>query len=140
MPLLRFDLVAGRTDGELKSLLDAAHRRSVRRARARPLPDRARAPRLTHTGLGIPRTDKVVFLQVTSRKRKKKQKEDFNRLICKELEKECGISPSDLVVSFVENGDEGLVVRARTRTIPHWRSVAVSCTATWAGGAAANRA
>lgn len=58
------------------------------------------------TGLGIPRTDKVVFLQVTSRKRKKKQKEDFYRLICKELEKECGISPFDVVVSFVENGDE----------------------------------
>jgi hypothetical protein len=29
MPLLRFDLVAGRTDGELKSLLDAAHRAIV---------------------------------------------------------------------------------------------------------------
>jgi hypothetical protein len=58
------------------------------------------------TGLGIPRTDKVVFLQVTSRKRKKKQKEDFYRLICKELEKECGISPFDVVVSFVKNGDE----------------------------------
>ena len=58
------------------------------------------------TGLGIPRTDKVVFLQVTSRKRKKKQKEDFYLLICKELEKECGISPFDVVVSFVENGDE----------------------------------
>ena len=113
MPLLRFNLVAGRTDGELKSLLDAAHRAIVE---AFGVPERDRyqivhehrASRMIieDTGLGIPRTDKVVFLQVTSRKRKKKQKEDFYRLLCKELEKECGISPSDVVVSFVENGDE----------------------------------
>ena len=113
MPLLRFDLVAGRTDGELKSLLAAAHRAIVE-AFGMPERDRYqivhehRASRMIieDTGLGIPRTDKVVFLQVTSRKRKKKQKEDFYRLLCKELEKECGISPSDVVVSFVENGDE----------------------------------
>ena len=113
MPLLRFDLVAGRTDGELKSLLDAAHRAIVE---AFGVPERDRyqivhehrASRMIieDTGLGIPRTDKVVFLQVTTRKRKKKQKEDFYRLLCKELEKECGISPSDVVVSFVEDGDE----------------------------------
>ena len=113
MPLLRFDLVAGRTDGELKSLLDAAHRAIVE---AFGVPERDRyqivhehrASRMIieDTGLGIPRTDKVVFLQVTSRKRKQKQKEDFYHLLCKELEKECGISPSDVVVSFVENGDE----------------------------------
>jgi Tautomerase enzyme len=113
MPLLRFNLVAGRTDGELKSLLDAAHRAIVE---AFGVPERDRyqivhehrASRMIieDTGLGIPRTDKVVFLQVTTRKRKKKHKEDFYRLLCKELEKECGISPSDVVVSFVENGDE----------------------------------
>jgi len=112
MPLLRFDLIAGRTDGELKDLLDAPsrHRRGVRRARARPLSNRARASRLTHCRRGyradIPHTDKIVLLQVTSRKRKKKQKEDFYRLLCEELEKACGISSSDVVVSFVENGDE----------------------------------
>jgi Tautomerase enzyme len=113
MPLLRFDLVAGRTDGELKSLLDAAHRAIVE---AFGVPERDRyqivhehrASRMIieDTGLGIPRTDKVVFLQVTSRKRKKKRKEDFYRLLCKELEKECGINPSDVVVSFLENDDE----------------------------------
>ena len=58
------------------------------------------------TGLSIPRTDKVVFLQVTSRPRKRKQKEAFYRLLCEELEKACDIAPSDVVVSIVENGDE----------------------------------
>src|SRR4026209_187595 len=113
MPLLRFALIAGRSDGELRVLLDAAHRAIVE-AFGVPERDRYQIVHEHHashmiiedTGLGIPRTDKVVFLQVTSRKRKKKQKEDFYRLLCKELEKECGISPSDVVVSLVENGDE----------------------------------
>jgi phenylpyruvate tautomerase PptA (4-oxalocrotonate tautomerase family) len=113
MPLLRFDLIAGRTDGELKELLDAAHRAIVE-AFGVPKRDRYqivhehRASRMIieDTGLGIPRTAKVVFLQVTSRKRKKKQKEEFYRLLCEELETSCGISPSNVVVSFVENGDE----------------------------------
>ena len=113
MPLLRFDLIAGRSDGELRVLLDAAHRAIVE-AFGVPERDRYQIVHEHHashmiiedTGLGIPRTDKVVFLQVTSRKRKKKQKEDFYGLLCEELEKACGISSSDVVVSFVENGDE----------------------------------
>ena len=113
MPLLRFDLIAGRTDGELRNLLDAAHR-AILEAFGVPERDRYqivhehRASRMIieDTGLDIPRTEKVVFLQVTSRKREKKQKEDFYRLLCEEVDKSCGISPSDVVVSFVENGDE----------------------------------
>ena len=58
------------------------------------------------TGLGIPRTDKVVFLQVTSRPRKREQKEAFYRLLCEELQSACGIAPSDIVVSIVENTDD----------------------------------
>ncbi len=113
MPLLRFDLIQGRTDAELRALLDAAHRAMLA---AFKVPERDRyqivsehAPSrliVEDTGLGITRTEKVVFLQVTSRKRKKRQKQDFYRLLCAELEASCGISPSDVVVSFVENRDE----------------------------------
>ena len=75
------DLIAGRTDGELRHLLDAAHRAIVE-AFGVPKRDRYqivhehRASRMIieDTGLDIPRTEKVVFLQVTSRKREKKQK------------------------------------------------------------------
>ena len=94
MPLLRFDLIAGRTDGELKDLLDAAHRAIVE---AFGVPERDRyqivhehrASRIVveDTGPDIPHTDKIVLLQVTSRKRKKKQKEDFYRLLCGSLRK-----------------------------------------------------
>jgi phenylpyruvate tautomerase PptA (4-oxalocrotonate tautomerase family) len=113
MPLLRFDLIEGRTDEEMKTLLDAAHHAVLA---AFKVPERDRyqivhehpASRMIieDTSLGIPRTDKVVFLQVTSRPRKKKQKEAFYKLLCEELERSCGIAPSDVVVSIVENSDE----------------------------------
>jgi hypothetical protein len=113
MPLLRFDLIEGRSEAELKTLLDAAHRAMLE---AFGVPERDRYQIVTQhprsemviedTGLGIERSDKIVVLQVTTRKRKKKQKEAFYRLLCEELEKSCGIAPSDVMVALVENGDE----------------------------------
>ena len=113
MPLLRFDLIQGRTDEEIKTLLDAAHR-AMLAAFAVPKRDRYQivsehAPSrmiVEDTGLDIPRTEKVIVLQVISRKRKKKQKEAFYRLLCEELAKSCAIASSDVMVTFVENDDE----------------------------------
>jgi phenylpyruvate tautomerase PptA (4-oxalocrotonate tautomerase family) len=113
MPLLRIDLIEGRTDAELKTLLDAAHRAMLA---AFNVPDRDRY-QIVHehkpsrmiiedTGLGIPRTSKVVFVQVTSRPRGREAKENFYKLLAEELEEGCGIAPSDIVVSIVENTDE----------------------------------
>jgi hypothetical protein len=58
------------------------------------------------TGLGLKRSDKLVVVQVTSRKRKKKQREAFYRLLCEELERECSIGPADVMITIVENDDE----------------------------------
>jgi len=113
MPLLRFDLIEGRTDDELKTLLDAAHRAMLE---AFKVPERDRY-QIVHehkpgqmiiedTGLDIPRTDKVVVVSVTSRPRTRGQKEDFYRLLCEELRRACGIAPSDVMVSIVENVDD----------------------------------
>jgi len=110
MPLLRFDLIEGRTDAELKTLLDAAHRAMLKvleRDRYQIVQEHKRSNMIVEdTGLGIERSDKVVFLQVTSRLRKKKEKVAFYMLLCEELEQACGIAPSDVVVSIVENSDE----------------------------------
>ena len=57
------------------------------------------------TGLGIPRTKKVVVLQVTSRPREQAMKETFYRLLCEKLEARCGIAPSDVMVDIVVNAD-----------------------------------
>ncbi len=113
MPLIRIDLIEGRSEAELATLLHAAHR-AVLAAFNVPIRDRYQIVQehpashmiVEDTGLGIPRSDKLVVVQVTSRKRKKKQKEAFYRLLCEGLKRECGIPPSDVVVTIVENSDE----------------------------------
>jgi phenylpyruvate tautomerase PptA (4-oxalocrotonate tautomerase family) len=112
MPFLRFDLVKGRTDAEIATLLDAAHRAMLR---AFKVPERDRYQvvqehdasrvRIEDTGLGIDRTDKVVVVHVTTRPRGAEAKQNFYRFLCEELKKSCGIEPSDVMVSVVENTD-----------------------------------
>ncbi len=112
MPLLRFDLVEGRTDAELKTLLDAAHEAMLESLKV-PVRDRYqivhehKASRMViqDTGLDIPRTDKIVMLQVTSRPRSEEMKTAFYRLLTEKLEAKCGIKPNDVMVNFVINSD-----------------------------------
>ena len=113
MPLLRIDIFEGRTKEELTSLLDAMHD-VVLQAFKVPAGDRYQIvhEHPTHhmiiedTGLGIPRTKDVVFLQMTTRPRGREAKEKFYALLTKTLEERCGIAPSDVVVSLIENTDE----------------------------------
>ena len=113
MPLLRFDLIEGRSDAELQALLDAAHRAMLAAFKV-PARDRyqivhehsAKQLIIEDTALGIARTSKVVFLQVTTRPRPRELKEEFYRLLVGELETSCGISSSDVVVSMITNADE----------------------------------
>ena len=76
MPLLKIDLYEGRTDAELKVLLDAVHRATLA---AFKVPERDRY-QMVHehrpasmimedTGLGIPRTEKFICIQLTTRPR-----------------------------------------------------------------------
>jgi hypothetical protein len=113
MPLLRFDLLEGRSADQVSALLDAAHRAVVT---AFGVPERDRY-QIVHehppsrfvvedTGLGIKRTRNCVVLQMTTRPHKRKDKEAFYALLCQSLKSECGIEPSDVVVSIVTNSDE----------------------------------
>ncbi len=113
MPLIRIDVIEGRTEEEIKALLDAVHKAMVA---AFKVPERDRYQILTEhaksrmiiedTGLDIPRTDKVVVLEVISRPRPRELKETFYRLMVEALEAECGIKPSDVMISMVSNTDE----------------------------------
>lgn len=113
MPLLRFDLIEGRSDAELQALLDAAHSAMLAAFKV-PEGDRYQIVHehkpsrmiVEDTGLGIARTRNVVFLQVTTRPRPRAQKELFYRLLVEELQARCGVAPSDVVVSMVSNTDE----------------------------------
>ncbi len=113
MPLLRFDLYKGRTDAELKTLLDTAHRVMLE---AFGVPERDRYQIVNEyepsrmimedTGLDIPRTSSFVFIQVTTRPRSREQKEQFYRLMVEKLETSCGIKPSDVMINMVTCTDE----------------------------------
>jgi len=113
MPLLRIDLYEGRTDAELKTLLDVVHKAMLaafkvpERDRYQVVHEHRQATMIAEdTGLGIPRTEKFVLIQVTTRPRKRKMKEEFYRLLVEELKKTCAIPPSDVMVNMVTCEDE----------------------------------
>lgn len=113
MPLLRFDVIEGRSDDELKALLDACHRAMVE---AFMVPERDRyqivhqhpASRMImqDTGLGFERTNSVVFIQVTTRPRSREMKELYYKLTVEELGRACGIAPTDVMINLVTCTDE----------------------------------
>lgn len=112
MPLIRFDVVEGRTDQQIRTMLDAAHRAMLK---AFEVPERDRYQIVTEhkpsrvviedTGLGIQRTDEVVFVSVVTRPREQAAKQIFYAELTRELKASCGIEPSDLVVSVTSNTD-----------------------------------
>ncbi|KQZ78688.1 tautomerase family protein [Pseudomonas sp. Root562] len=112
MPMLKFDIIRGRNDQQLRTLLDAAHQAMVE-AFDVPFSDRyqsvtqhsAQELILHDTGLGYPRSANVVLLTVISRPRTQAQKVTFYRLLAERLQVDCDLSPDDLIVSLVENSD-----------------------------------
>ena len=113
MPLLRFDLIEGRSERELKKILDVTHEVLLETLQV-PKHDRYQVvhehkrPRMVieDTGLGFARSDKIVVLQITSRPRKREMKQAFYRLLVERLSASCGIPPTDVAVNFVTNADE----------------------------------
>ncbi|AWN41941.1 tautomerase family protein [Methylobacterium durans] len=113
MPLLRFDLIEGRSETELKTLLDAAHEAMLEAFRVPPgdryqIVNEHKPSRMVieDTGLGIPRTRDVVVVQMITRPRSQEMKQAFYRLLTEKLEARCGIAPADVMVSCVVNSDE----------------------------------
>ncbi|MBV5122374.1 tautomerase family protein [Bacillus halotolerans] len=112
MPLLRFDLIEGRDQKALQSLLDTAHQAMVE-AFGVPESDRYQIVHqhppnelvIHDTGLGFHRSKDLIVISITSKTRTKSQKEKLYALLAEKLEAECGISPEDLMVSITENGD-----------------------------------
>ncbi|CAI3956311.1 tautomerase family protein [Commensalibacter papalotli (ex Botero et al. 2024)] len=113
MPLIRIDVIEGRTQQELTILKETIHRAVVE---AFEVPERDKYQILTQhkpgflisedTGLDIPRTDKFVLLQIASRPRTAEQKKKFYSLVCQLLKENCAIKSSDVMISIVVNSDE----------------------------------
>ena len=113
MPLLRFDVYEGRSDEELNAVLDAVHRVMVDTFKV-PERDRYQVVHehrpatfiMEDTGLDIARTNRFIFIQVTTRARTRDMKEAFYKGVVEALEQKCSIAPSDVMMNFVTCGDE----------------------------------
>jgi phenylpyruvate tautomerase PptA (4-oxalocrotonate tautomerase family) len=113
MPLQYFDVIEGRTPGEIRALLDTTHAATVE-AFGVPERDRYQVVRshpadeivALDTGLGINRSDRLVIIHVVSRRRSRAQKERLYALLAERLRRDCGLDPADLIVSVTENDDE----------------------------------
>jgi phenylpyruvate tautomerase PptA (4-oxalocrotonate tautomerase family) len=110
-PLITIDVIKGRSEAELRTLLDTVHAAMVE---AFGVPESDRYQILTEhephqlvardTGLGLTRTEDLVILRFISRARPEAAKQRLYQLLATGLESACGLSPNDLIVSITENG------------------------------------
>ena len=113
MPLLVFHVLEGRSDKEISDMLDATHRVALETLHV-PLRDRyqivhVHKPSHVHfedTGLDIPRTNKFTLLQIFTRHHPTEAKTAFYKRFTEELERSCGIKPTDVMISIMSNLDE----------------------------------
>lgn len=113
MPLIKINVVKGRSAEETSRLLDAIHETVVA---AFKVPERDRYQLLNEfepshlraldTGLDIPRSEKFVLIEIVTRPRSRDEKLHFYALLSTTLAASCDIASSDIMVSMVENGDE----------------------------------
>jgi hypothetical protein len=110
MPLIRIDAFEGRSEPEIKTLLEAVHRAVVKAFHV-PLRDRYQIYQahaesclvIQDSGLGIPRTKKAILVTLISKKRDEILKRRLYKELCEELAKSSAIAPSDVVVGTIEN-------------------------------------
>lgn len=106
MPLVRIDAFEGRSDAEVRTLLDAVHRAIVK---AVHIPERDRYqvyeahPKGHFIVQDTPRTDKVVIITVFSNHREEILKRRLYRELTEELSKSSSIAPSDIMTCIVQN-------------------------------------
>ena len=119
MPLFRFDITDTRTDEQVTALLDAAYAAQEEALQTVP-GDRyqvvhahpAAHLRIEDTGLGIARTDAFVLIQVTTSPRSQEQKTKLYDLLVRNLERDAGIAPSDVMVVVGVTGDLAAATKA----------------------------
>ena len=113
MPLVRVDVLEGRTDEEVRTLLDTVQE-VMEEVFAAPPRDRYqvltehRPGRLVlqDSGLDIERTDRMVLVQVVQQGRSQEQKQALYARLAERLQESTGLRPEDLVVSVTENARE----------------------------------
>ncbi|MBL1405815.1 MAG: tautomerase family protein [Rhizobiales bacterium] len=112
MPLLRIDIIEGRSKETLSKMLDVLHECVVE---AFEVPQRDRFQIVSQhkpeemiiqdVGLGFERTKNVVVIQMTTTPRTLTSRKLFYSLTAKRLHKECGIAPSDLMINIISSSE-----------------------------------
>ena len=110
MPLVRIDLQEGRSTAEVRRLADVIQEVMLDTFAA---PPRDRYQIVTEhpagqiiaedTGLGFERTDGVIIIQIVQQGRSEDQKRSAYAELARRLEQECGVAPTDLIISIVAN-------------------------------------
>jgi hypothetical protein len=112
MPLIRLDVTEGRSDAEIKTLMDTVQDCVVEAFKV-PAKDRYQIMTehkpgrmiLLDTGLGFDRSEQAIVIQVFTSPRTTVNKIKFYQLLAKQLESKCGLSPKDLLISVMTNTD-----------------------------------
>ena len=113
MPLMKIDIMRGRSKEEIKELLDISYEVMLETL---GVPENDRYQIVTQhdenemiildTGLGFSRTHEVVVFSLVSRPRTVAQKERFYKKLAMRLNEKMGVNPSDVMVNFSINQDE----------------------------------
>ena len=111
MPLVRIDLIAGRTDAEIAAIGGAVHRAMVEvlnvpeRDRFQVISEHRPGRLVYNQGyLGVERTNGIVIVQIfLSAGRAPEQKQAFYARLAALLAKEAGVRSEDVTAALVEN-------------------------------------
>ncbi len=111
MPLVRIDLIAGRTDAEIAAIGGAVHRAMVEvlnvpeRDRFQVISEHRPGRLVYNPGyLGVERTDGIVIVQIfLSAGRAPEQKQAFYARLAALLAEEAGVRREDVTAALVEN-------------------------------------
>ncbi|MBQ8919284.1 MAG: tautomerase family protein [Acidaminococcaceae bacterium] len=113
MPLMRVDMIKGRSKEEIRQILDIAYQVASEEFHLLP---RDRYQIVTQhdpsemiiedVGLGFNRTDRFIMFSITSSPRQLEDKKRFYARLVKELHEKTGISPEDVMINITCNTKE----------------------------------
>ncbi|MGX7204057.1 tautomerase family protein [Enterococcus pingfangensis] len=112
MPLVKIDMIKGRSNEEIKEILDISYEVMLEAFEA-PKGDRYQIVtqhepyemQIQDTGLGIERTDEIIVFSLTTRYRTEEQKKLFYKKLVTRLHESIGIRVEDIMINLVTNSD-----------------------------------
>lgn len=113
MPLMKIDMIKGRSEDEIKQILDISYQIMLKAFHA-PNGDRYQLVtqhepyemQILDTGLGFERTDQVIVFSLVTRPRTTEEKQNFYSELVKELNEQLGIRIEDIMINLTVNTDE----------------------------------